>query len=143
MENNEVPRPPREGIVYGEIAYWLLLIGMMVAIVGSVIYIASQGYVDKTCLLTHLWQGDDIHAIWEECAGASEVPQGHWYLGMLSQPDAIAMLGIAISCIAAVFGMWGAFFQMLRSGRKLYLIFALIIAVILTLSALGIISLEH
>ena len=62
---------------------------------------------------------------------------------MLSKPDAIAMLGIAIGCLAAMFGMWGAFFQMLRRGRKLYLIFALVIAVILTLSALGIISLEH
>ena len=54
MENNEAPKPPREGIVYGEIAYWLLLIGMIIAMVGTVIYMASQGFVDKTCLLNYL-----------------------------------------------------------------------------------------
>ena len=143
MEQNIEVKPPRAGIVYGEIAYWILIVGLMVAIVGSVIYIASDGYVNKTCLLDHLWQGADIHTIWEECAGASEPPQGHWYLGMLSQPDGIAMLGIAISCLAAVFGTWGAFVQMVRSRERLYPIFALIIAIILTLSALGIISLKH
>ena len=143
MEKNETPRPPREGIVYGEIAYWLLIIGVIIAIVGSVIYMATQGYVDKTCLLDRLWQGDDIHTIWGECAGVSGTPQGHWYLGMLSQPDGIAMLGIAISCLAAVFGMWGVAFQMVRSRGRLYLVFALLIAVVLTLSALGILSLEH
>ena len=116
---------------------------MIVSIVGSVMYMASEGYVDKASLLDHLCRGDDIHTIWGECAGVSETPQGHWYLGMLHQPDAIAMLGIAIGCLAAVFGMWGAVFQMARSRGRLYLIFALIVAVVLTLSALGIISLKH
>ena len=143
MEQDKAPRPPREGIIYGEIAYWTLLLGVMIAVVGSAIYMTTQGYVDKSCLLGHLWQGADIHTIWGECAGVSEPPHGHWYLGMLSKPDGIAMLGIAISCLAAVFGMWGAVFQMVRSKGRLYLILALIIAVIITFSALGILSLAH
>lgn len=143
MKRDEIPRPPREGIVYGEIAYWLLIIGVLIAIVGSVIYMASHGYIDKTHLLAALWRGEDIHTIWRECVGVSAAPEGRWYLSVLPQPDAIAMVGISVSCLAAVFGMWGAFVQMVRSRGRLYLILALIIAVILTLSALGIISLGH
>ena len=143
MERDKAPKPPLAGIIYGEIAYWILLIGMMVAVVGSGIYLYSGGYVDATCLLNHLWQGADTHTIWEECAGVKEIPQGHWYLGMLHQADAIAMLGIAIGSVAAVFGMWGAFIGILRSREKMYIVFALIIAVILTLSALGVITIAH
>jgi hypothetical protein len=139
----EAPKPPIAGIIYGEIAYWLVIIGMLVAIAGSAMYLTAGGYVDQTCFLGHLWKGDDVHTIWEECAGVSEVPHGHWYIGMLSYGDAVAMLGIAIGCFAAVIGMWGAFLGMLRSKESIYIIFALIVAIILLLSALGIISLKH
>ena len=108
MEKDKAPTPPREGIVYGEVAYWLLLVGVIIAMVGSVVYMASQGYVDKTCLLDNLWRGSDCLTIWRECAGVSGTPEGHWYLSVLPQPDAIAMVGISISCLAAVFGMWEA-----------------------------------
>jgi len=143
MNKEEAPKPPLAGIIYGEIAYWILMIGMIVAVVGSAIYIYSDGYVNATCLLNNLWQGADINTIWNNCAGVNEVPHGHWYLGMLHQADALAMLGIAIGSLAAVFGMWGAFIGMVRSREKLYLIFALIIAIILTLSALGVITIAH
>ena len=143
MEKDKAPKPPAVGIVYGEIVYWLLLIGMIIAIVGSAIYMGSEGYANKTSLLENLWEGVDARTIWEESAGATETPEGHWYFCKLSQGDGIAMLGIAIGSLAAVFGMWGAFVVMLRSKERLYLVLSLIIAVILTLSALGILSLEH
>lgn len=136
----ERPTPPREGIVYGEVTYWLLLIGVMIAIVGLIIYIASPGYVDKKYLLDQLWMGYDCQTIWAGATGTGQ--PAHWYscLGMLSKGDMLATLGIATSCLGAVFGMWGVFFQMVRSKGKLYLIFALIIAIVLTLSASGLIS---
>jgi uncharacterized membrane protein len=71
------------------------------------------------------------------------MPHGHWYLGKLGYGDAIAMLGIAVSCFAAVIGMWGATFAMFRDKEKLYAAFALIVALLLTLCALGIISVKH
>ena len=54
----------------------------------------------------------------------------------------IMLIGIAITCFAAVFGMWVTAFQMVRSKRKLYFIFSLIIAIVLTLSASGLITLH-
>jgi hypothetical protein len=63
-------------------------------------------------------------------------------LDLLSNGDVIAMVGVAIICGAAVVGMWGAFVGTVRSRERLYAVLALIIAVILTLSAIGVITLE-
>jgi hypothetical protein len=41
-----------------------------------------------------------------------------------------------------VVGMWGAFVATARSGDKLYSVFALVAAAILTASAIGVISME-
>jgi hypothetical protein len=141
MEKDNSPKPPREGIVYGEIAYWFLVAGVLIAIVGLIIYLASPGYIDKTGLLDYLWQGCDCQTIWADLSAASHALPWYSSLGLLVNGDRLAMLGIAVACFAAVFGMWGAAFQMARSKSKLYLIFALIIAAVLTLSALGLISL--
>ena len=142
MEKDKAPKPPIAGIIYGEITYWVLLLGVIIAIVGIAIYMATDGFVNKEALLDNLWQGADVDAIWEKSSSVNEAPQRHWYLRFLSG-DAIAMVGIAVASLAAVFGMWGALVGQVRSKAGIYIIFTLIVAVILTLSALGVISLEH
>jgi hypothetical protein len=151
---DEHPKPPIAGVIYGRICYWLVIIGIIVSMVGMVIYFVSDGYFDQDCLLDSLWDGHEVEEIWEgncttEVAGDGHAgdeahisPHGHWYLKMLSHGDGIAMLGIAICCFAAVIGMWGATIGTIRSGERLYALFALIVAVIMTLSAIGIIQLE-
>lgn len=141
---NEHPKPPVAGVIYGNICYWIVLVGILVAIVGMVMYFASDGYFDKEILLDGLWGGEVIEGIWADAAGVEDVPHGHWYLStsLLSNGDVVAMLGIAICCVAAVVGMWGALVGTVRSRERLYAVLALIIAVILTLSAVGIIYLE-
>lgn len=138
----ERPKPPIAGVIYGTICYWIVMVGIAVAIVGMIIYFVSDGYVAQDCLLDKLWDGEDVEAIWQACAGVEEVPEGHWYLSMLSNGDGIAMLGIAIIAFAAVIGMWGALWGTVRSGERLFAVFALIVAVILTASALGLVSLH-
>lgn len=139
----KAPKPPFAGIVYGEITYWILLAGMAIAIVGMIIYLSSDGYVNQDCLLDKLWNGEDAQTIWKDCAGVQKVPEGHWYLGKLSKADGLAMSGIALGCMAAVVGMWGAAAAMFRGKDKLYLLFALAIALVLTLSAIGIITIKE
>lgn len=141
MEKDKVPKPPIAGTLYGDITYWLLLVGVVIAIVGLAIYMTTDGFVNKEALLDQLWQGADVDTIWEASSSVNEAPEGHWYLRFLSG-DAVAMVGIAIAALAAVFGMWGALFGLVRSKGGIYITFALIIAVILTLSALGVISLH-
>ena len=143
MEKEKAQQVPVPGIIYGEIAYWVALLGIAISIVGIVIYMISNGYLDRTCTLDQLWTGASCDTIWKECAGVSEIPEGHWYLRMLSHGDAVAMLGIAVSCCAAVLGMWGGLFGMLRSKGGMYFAFALTIAVILTLCAIGVITIQE
>jgi hypothetical protein len=142
MENEEAPKPPVTGVIYGRICFWIVIVGIIVAVVGIVMYFASDGYFDQELLLDSLWDGENVEGIWEASAGVTSVPHGHWYLSILSHGDVIAMLGIAICCFAAVVGMWGAFVATVRSGDRLYATFALIIAVILTCSAVGVLKIH-
>lgn len=145
MNKLDIPEPPREGIIYGEIAYWTLLVGMTISIIGLVIYIVSPspGYIDKAYLLDYLWQGYDCQTIYQELGGVSHIPPWYACIGMLSKGDMVSMLGISICCLAAPIGIWGMVVQLARSKERLYLIFAVIIAVVLTLTAIGLISMKH
>jgi len=141
-ERESAPKPPVAGIIYGRACYLIVMVGIIIAMIGMIMYFNSGGYLNEQCLLDNLWEGKDVETIWEECAGVTSVPQGHWYLSLLSHGDVIAMMGIAITALAAVVGMWGAFIGTVRSGERMFAVFAFIVAVILTLSAIGILKLE-
>lgn len=140
MENDKEIKPPAAGIVYGTVARCVIIIGVIIAITGSIMYFASNGYLDRETLITDLWQGIDCGTIWQTCASNNAGFQDHWYLSWLSCGDAIAMLGIAVTCLAGVIGMWGALLGTIRSKTKMYVIFTFITAVVLTLSAIGVVK---
>jgi hypothetical protein len=141
-DTQSAPKPPAAGVIYGEICYWLVMVGIVIAIVGMIMYFVSDGNMDKQCLLDGLWDGHEVETIWETCTEEGHVPEGHWYLSALSKGDVVAMLGIAITGFAAVVGMWGALVGTVRSGERLYSLFAVIVAVILTASAVGVVSIH-
>ena len=140
VDTDSALKPPAAAIIYGKIVYWLAIIGVVIALAGIAVYLASGGYLSKSSMLPDLWRGDPVRTLWKECANTAGVPSEYWYLGMLSKGDCLAMLGIGVACIAAVAGMWGVVFRLLRSKGGIYIVFALIIAAILTLSASGIIN---
>ncbi|MFP4258842.1 MAG: hypothetical protein ACLFRE_07540 [Desulfovermiculus sp.] len=143
-EENQVTKPLLSGVIYGEFAYWIALLGMAVSIIGIVLYlIGLNQLVDPQILLAGLFEGLDANQIWEQAAG-SKALHGHWYLSVLAKSDAIAMLGIAICCVAGVLGTWGAVVGMIANKEKpnIFLFFALIIAVILTMSAGGLLKIH-
>lgn len=143
MANEERPKPPVAGVIYGEFAFWVVLTGMVVAIAGSALYLSGTGYVGKECIIENLMAGVDSSGIWDKCATTGvAMPHGHWYLGQLAYGDGIAMLGIAIGCLGGVLGMWGAFFGMVRSKGGVYTVLSLVTAIILTLSAAGLIKIH-
>ena len=146
----ERPKPPISGIIYGEFAFWIAILGMVIGTIGAIWYLAGGAHVmDPKVLLSHMWKGDSAEKIWEVTTG-HKIVYGHWYLHKLSFSDGLALLGVGVCCLAAVLGMWGAFVGMLLSSEEkrrrmytLYLILILIMAVILTLCAAGVISLHH
>jgi hypothetical protein len=141
---NEHPKPPISGVIYGTICYWIVIVGILVAIVGMSMYFISGGCFDTEILLDSLWEGKVVEEVWAEASCVGHMPEGHWYLNLdlLSHGDVLAMLGIAIICIAAVVGMWGASVGTIISRERFYTVLALVIAVILTLSVIGVVSLE-
>lgn len=141
----EKPRPPLAGIVYGDFVYWITITGMVISIIGIVLYLGGMHqFVDAKFLLSQLWSAKTAPEIWKIATG--ETIHGHWYLHKLSYSDALAMLGIGICCLSAVIGMWASCITMLTSKGKigaLFFILAAVVAVILTLSALGVIALPE
>jgi len=140
MNNESIPKPPLAGVLYGRICYWIVLIGIFISIIGMIIYFTSDGCIDRETLWQGIWSGADKETLWQNNCTGEDVPHGHWYFGQLGDGDALAMLGVAVCSVAAVIGMWAAFGATVREKERVYSIFALIVAVILTLGAIGIIS---
>jgi hypothetical protein len=136
-QRNNAPKPPVAGIIYGEIAYWVAMIGITIALIGSTVYLALGGYFNETSLFKCLWEGDTTSTIWSRSTSLSYVPHGFWYIHSLTQGDCIAMLGVVVACVAAVVGMWAVVYKMARDKDGIFTIFSLIVAVILTLGVFG------
>jgi len=138
------PKPLLSGILYGECAFWLAISGMIVGMIGMGIYLFGESqFFEADVLLEELLAGKDVRMLWERVAD-SEVLQGHWYVSHVSYGDGLAMLGIAICCCAGVVGIWAAVLGMLigKERPRLFVLFGLIVAVILTLSAAGVFALR-
>jgi hypothetical protein len=143
LEKQDIPKPLLAGIIYGEIAYWMVMASMLIVVVGFVIYLVSGGgRLDSVAVLNGLWQGNSCQTIWKEVGGLGQPPSWYWCFNCLSQGDGLATLGIAITCFAGVAGAWGATLGMIRSKGGIYIIFGLVISIILTLSALGVVGME-
>ena len=146
MDELTKPKPPLAGIIYGQCTYWMVMLGMLIAIIGSIIYLASDGYTSSSAVLDGMWEGKDLEQIWESSTGTEAIgghkEEGSWYLRELFKGDAIAASGIAISCLGAVLGMWASVFGMWRAKEKLYLVLGLIIAIILVMSAMGVVKIH-
>lgn len=140
----EKPKPPTVGIVYGEAVYWITLIGMIIGIVGVGMYLSGSGLMNPE-FMDGLLKGEDPHTLWEKYSKIGELPEGHWYINYIAYGDSIAMLGIVICSIAGVIGMWLTTITIFirREVPLKFGVFSLIIAVIMTLAALGIIAIHH
>jgi len=149
MEEHKQLKITISGIVYGKITSWFVVAGMVVGITGVMWYLLGDVHVmDFRPFMSQLWSGATAEEIWKEAAG-ERIRYGHWYLHCLSFSDAFALLGIGICCLGAVVGAWGTFVSMLCSSRgkdrgvySIYLTLAFVIAVLLSLSALGLISMH-
>ena len=145
QQQEQRPKPLLSGVIYGECAFWIAIAGMVIAIIGLLLGFAGMERVfDSEVVLEQLLSGSDAATIWEKTDSYDKVQHGHWYLSKMGFSDAISMLGISLSCLAAVVGSWGSVVGMIANKEKpsFYVGFALIIAVILTCSAAGLISIH-
>jgi hypothetical protein len=142
VKERAVLPPMVAGIIYGETVFWIMLGSMGIAVAGLVIYLTSGGYFNSSVLLSQLWQGSDCLTIWKEVGNVGQPLPWYSCFGMLGQGDMLAVLGLVGAGVAAVVGVWGVFFGMLRSRSRIYSTFAFTIGVILILSVMGILRLH-
>ena len=144
MDKKDIPKPLLSGILYGEFAFWLAIGGSVIAAIGIIIYFLGNQFFDPAKLIAGLLSGKDAAHIWEYAANA-HIAHGHWYLQKLGTGDGISMLGIAISCYAGVVGLYASLIGMLKNREKpvIFTVFAVIIIVLVTMSAFGLLPSMH
>ncbi len=135
---DEKPVPPISGRVYGEVAYWIAIIGLVIGIIGMGMTIAGNSLMNPTKMVNALWAKKSIEKVWEDAAGISAPKTGFWFKDYLSKGDAIAMLGIVVIAVAAIVGMWAcAVVNFIKERDTLYSVFATIVGIIMILSMSG------
>jgi hypothetical protein len=144
MSEQNVKPQQLSGLIYGECTFWITIAGMLVSIAGMLYYFAGNSQLLKVdTLMQDLWEGKNPAYIWKS-NGASDAQFEQWKLSNLSFGDGIAMLGISICCFAGVVGAWGAWVGMVISKEKsvFFQIFAMIICILLSCAACGLIYLH-
>ena len=142
------PPVPLEGVVYGEVAAWITVVGMAIAVVGLLIsFVWGGGVLEERGLLADLFRGRGEGSIWANDSIFAHMPEHYWFFKQRLSGDEISMVGLVLACYGGVAGTWGMFLSMFRrtkaqvSGRGLYRLLAVVIGIVLTLAAVGIISL--
>jgi len=121
----ERPTVPRAAVLYGDVVYWGTILGSVVAILGSVLaFVSDLNYMRPEAVLSALWQGHSVDAIWSETVGSR--PDGHWYLAHLGHGDGLTMAGIALGVFVVVPGMLVSAWLLLRQRQRLFAGFGLL-----------------
>jgi len=134
------PKMPRAQIVYGEIVYWVTILACLICTIGPLISIASpeNNVLNPHYLFASIFQGNNARTVWQEVGGG--FPGGHFYLSNLTKGDGFTQLGLALGCSVAVWGLLAAAVSYFRERIYIYVILALWVGALVSLSMLGIVS---
>jgi len=141
---NGSTKPASWETVYGKVAFWTALLGAAVACIGAAWHLGGSGaLVSPGETIGRLWAGESPRTIWRE-AGKEFVTRPWWYVRHPGFPEAVCLIGMSITALAAAAGVWAAAAVMALSGAerkkpayRLYLLLAVVIALLLTLNAAG------
>ena len=131
----ERPKPPLAALVYGEIVYWGVLLGSVIAIIGSTLAFLGDNFVPVSYWLSSVWKGESVAQIWEGATGS--LPMGHWYLPHLTTGDALTALGLSLGVFAVVPALFLSAAILLKEGEKLYGTLALVGGLVVLMGVLG------
>jgi hypothetical protein len=111
--------------------------------IGPVISVASpdNNVLDPCKLYSAIFEGKSPQEVWQAVGG--QFPGGHFYLKRLTYGDGFTQLGLALGCSVALWALIVAAFFYLTEKIYFYVILALWVAALVTLSMLGIVSGGH
>ena len=129
------PKPPLAALIYGEIVYWGVLLGSVIAIVGSVLAFLGDNFVPVSYWLSAIWKGESVAQTWGAATGS--LPMGHWYLSHLTTGDCLTALGLSLGVFAVVPALFLSAAVLFKEGERLYGLLALAGGVVVMLGVLG------
>jgi hypothetical protein len=122
-----------ENLVYGEPVYWATVIGSFIVVIGGLIaFLTTNNFVDTGLWISYVWDGLPKEEIWSQ-VGQVE-PNGHWYLSYLTTGDGLQVAGLAIALLSINVGLVAAAITLFRKKEKVFAIFAMVSAMIVTLA---------
>ncbi len=137
-EPTTLPSVPFVGRVYGEIAFYLAILGLLIGIVGSAIALSGYSTMNTRKMIRELWQGKNIEQVWGGAGEISVPKNGYWFTDFLPKGDAVAELGITVIAMAAIGGMMGVAVVLFTKKDYLYLVFTLVVFLIMMSTMTGI-----
>lgn len=149
MRETKKTEAPFEGIVYAEISGWITIAGMIIAILGLIISFFYGGrIINETGLMRDLFVGKAEGFLWAKDSAFNGMPEEYWFFRQRLDGDELSMIGIIVAVYGGIVGVWGMFASMFRKmevlcyKKGLYVLFALVLAAIMTLAATGVIALR-
>ncbi len=139
MTAEETPVMPRAQLIYGAVIYWITIVSCIICMIGPVISMAS---VDNNVLNPHylfagIFEGKNAATVWQEVGGG--FPGGHFYFKNFTLGDGFTQFGLALGCSVAIWALLAAAIAYFWEKIYLYVILSLWVALLVSLSASGII----
>lgn len=133
------PEVPLAAVAYGDIVYWGTIAGSVLALIGTLIaFLTDHNLMPVGDVFAGIWSGQSGEAIWQQLTGSA--PRGHWYLGALGTGAGLSMAGLVLGVVAVIPAMVVSALLLQGQQRWLYAGLALLGALILTVAALGLLS---
>lgn len=139
MSEEEKPKPPLSGVVYGELIYWIVLAGAVIVVLGSVVaFITQDNFASASYWITSIWQGKSTTEIWQG-TDMGALPLNHWYLSRLATGDGLAAFGLSLGVFSVVPALLGAAIVLYKKKIRVYASLAVIAATIVVVAMLGLV----
>ena len=141
----EIPKMPKAQILYGEIVYWLCIVSALISTMGPMLAMAN---VDNNVLNPHflfsaIWDGKTAEEVWK--AGGGEFPGGHFWMKNFTCGDGFTQFGLVIGGTVAMPALIAAAIAFLLQKPKqvLWALMALWVALLITISVIGVVGAGH
>ena len=143
MESEQKQEIPTAQILYGDIVYWVTIGAAVICMVGPVIALIApeNNLLNPHYLFAAIFAGKDAPTIWNEVGQG--FPGGHFWYGHLTYGDGLTQFGLALGCSVALWALLAAALSYTRQRVRLYALLALWVALLVFLSAAGIIKEGH
>lgn len=142
MDTIQKPEIPKAQTMYGAIVYWITIVSCLICMVGPVISVANpeKNILNPYKLFNAIFQGKDPQTVWQEVGGG--FPGGHFYLRNLTYGDGFTQFGLALGCSVALWALIAAAVAYAREKVYLYVILALWVAGMVTVSMIGVMAMH-